>query len=131
MRFYELNGGRIMIDGCDITKLSRANLREMFGMVLQDTWLNNGTIRDNIRYGRPDAADEEVEAAAKAAHVDNFIKTQGKGYDMEVNEEATNISKGQKQLLTIARAFLADAPILILDEATSSEIGRASCRERV
>ena len=120
MRFYELNSGRIMIDGCDITKLSRANLREMFGMVLQDTWLNNGTIRDNIRYGRPDAADEEVEAAAKAAHVDHFIKTQGKGYDMEVNEEATNISQGQKQLLTIARAFLADAPILILDEATSS-----------
>lgn len=120
MRFYELNGGRIMIDGCDITKLSRTNLREMFGMVLQDTWLNNGTIRDNIRYGRPDAADEEVEAAAKAAHVDHFIKTQGKGYDMEVNEEATNISQGQKQLLTIARAFLADAPILILDEATSS-----------
>ena len=120
MRFYELNGGRIMIDGCDITKLSRANLREMFGMVLQDTWLNNGTIRDNIRYGRPDATDEEVEAAAKAAHVDHFIKTQGKGYDMEVNEEATNISQGQKQLLTIARAFLADAPILILDEATSS-----------
>lgn len=120
MRFYELNGGRIMIDGCDITKLSRANLREMFGMVLQDTWLNNGTICDNIRYGRPDAADEEVEAAAKAAHVDHFIKTQGKGYDMEVNEEATNISQGQKQLLTIARAFLADAPILILDEATSS-----------
>lgn len=120
MRFYELNGGRITIDGCDITKLSRANLREMFGMVLQDTWLNNGTIRDNIRYGRPDATDEEVEAAAKAAHVDHFIKTQGKGYDMEVNEEATNISQGQKQLLTIARAFLADAPILILDEATSS-----------
>ena len=120
MRFYELNGGRIMIDGCDITKLSRANLREMFGMVLQDTWLNNGTIRDNIRYGRPDATDEEVEAAAKAAHVDHFIKTQGKGYDMGVNEEATNISQGQKQLLTIARAFLADAPILILDEATSS-----------
>ncbi|MCU6755586.1 Putative multidrug export ATP-binding/permease protein SAV1866 [uncultured Eubacterium sp.] len=120
MRFYELDGGRIMIDGCDITKLSRANLREMFGMVLQDTWLNNGTIRDNIRYGRPDATDEEVEAAAKAAHVDHFIKTQGKGYDMEVNEEATNISQGQKQLLTIARAFLADAPILILDEATSS-----------
>ena len=120
MRFYELKGGRIMIDGCDIKKLSRANLREMFGMVLQDTWLNNGTIRDNIRYGRPDAADEEVEAAAKAAHVDHFIKTQGKGYDMEVNEEATNISQGQKQLLTIARAFLADAPILILDEATSS-----------
>ncbi len=120
MRFYELNGGRITIDGHDITKLSRSNLREMFSMVLQDTWLNNGTLRDNIRYGRPDATDEEVEAAAKAAHVDHFIKTQAKGYDMEVNEEATNISQGQKQLLTIARAFLADAPILILDEATSS-----------
>lgn len=120
MRFYELNSGHIYIDGTDITDYSREDLRKMFGMVLQDTWLNNGTIRDNIRYGRPDAADEEVEAAAKAAHVDHFIKTQGKGYDMEVNEEATNISQGQKQLLTIARAFLADAPILILDEATSS-----------
>ena len=120
IRFYELNGGRITIDGCDITELSRDNLRSMFGMVLQDTWLNNGTLRENIRYGRPDATDEEVEAAAKAAHIDHFIKTQPKGYDMEVNEEATNISQGQKQLLTIARAFLADAPILILDEATSS-----------
>ena len=120
MRFYELNGGRITIDGCEITELSRDNLRSMFGMVLQDTWLNNGTLRENIRYGRPDATDEEVEAAAKAAHIDHFIKTQPKGYDMEVNEEATNISQGQKQLLTIARAFLADAPILILDEATSS-----------
>ena len=120
MRFYELNGGRITIDGHDITGLSRENLREMFGMVLQDTWLNNGTLRDNIRYGNPQATDEEVEAAAKAAHIDHFIKTQPKGYDMEVNEEATNISQGQKQLLTIARAFLADAPILILDEATSS-----------
>ena len=120
MRFYELNGGRITIDGCDITELSRDNLSSMFGMVLQDTWLNNGTLRENIRYGRPDATDEEVEAAAKAAHIDHFIKTQPKGYDMEVNEEATNISQGQKQLLTIARAFLADAPILILDEATSS-----------
>ena len=120
MRFYELNGGRITIDGCDITELSRDNLRSMFGMVLQDTWLNNGTLRENIRYGRPDATDEEVEAAAKAAHIDHFIKTQPKGYDLEVNEEATNISQGQKQLLTIARAFLADAPILILDEATSS-----------
>ena len=89
-------------------------------MVLQDTWLNNGTLRENIRYGNPDATDEEVEAPAKAAHIDHFIKTQSKGYDMEVNEEATNISQGQKQLLTIARAFLADAPILILDEATSS-----------
>lgn len=120
MRFYELDGGRITIDGHDITSLSRENLREMFGMVLQDTWLNNGTIRENIRYGDPQATDEEVEAAARAAHIDHFIKTQSKGYDMEVNEEATNISQGQKQLLTIARAFLADAPILILDEATSS-----------
>ena len=111
MRFYELDGGRITIDGHDITALSRSNLREMFGMVLQDTWLNNGTLRENIRYGNPDATDEEVEAAAKAAHIDHFIKTQSKGYDMEVNEEATNISQGQKQLLTIARAFLADAPI--------------------
>lgn len=120
MRFYELDKGRITIDGCDITELSRANLREMFGMVLQDTWLNNGTMRENIRYGNPDATDEEVEAAAKAAHIDHFIKTQPKGYDMEINEEASNISQGQKQLLTIARAFLSDAPILILDEATSS-----------
>ena len=120
MRFYELEKGTITIDGYDITKLSRSNLREMFGMVLQDTWLNNGTIRENIRYGNPDATDKEVEAAAKAAHIDHFVKTQSKGYDMEVNEEATNISQGQKQLLTIARAFLADAPILILDEATSS-----------
>lgn len=120
MRFYELDKGRITIDGCDITDLSRANLREMFGMVLQDTWLNNGTMRENIRYGNPDATDEEVEAAAKAAHIDHFIKTQPKGYDMEINEEASNISQGQKQLLTIARAFLSDAPILILDEATSS-----------
>ena len=120
MRFYELNAGRITIDGHDITDLSRENLREMFGMVLQDTWLNNGTIRENIKYGNHEATDEEVEAAARAAHIDHFIKTQSKGYDMEVNEEASNISQGQKQLITIARAFLADAPILILDEATSS-----------
>lgn len=120
MRFYELDGGRITIDDTDITDLSRDNLRELFGMVLQDTWLYNDTIRENIRYGNRDASDEEVEAAAKAAHIDHFIKTQPKGYDMEINEEASNISQGQKQLLTIARAFLADAPILILDEATSS-----------
>ena len=120
MRFYELNGGSITIDGHDIRELSRGNLRSLFGMVLQDTWLNNDTVRENIRYGRKDASDEEVEAAARAAHIDHFIKTQPKGYDMEINEEATNISQGQKQLLTIARAFLADAPILILDEATSS-----------
>lgn len=120
MRFYELNGGRITIDGHDIKSLSRSNLREMFGMVLQDTWLYNGSLRENIRYGSPQATDEEVEAAAKAAHIDHFIKTQPKGYDMEINEEATNISQGQKQLLTIARAILSDAPIMILDEATSS-----------
>ena len=120
MRFYELGNGHIRIDGHDITGLSRSNLRQMFSMVLQDTWLNSGTIRENIRYGSPEATDEEVEAAAAAAHIDHFIKTQPKGYDMEINEEASNISQGQKQLLTIARAFLADAPILILDEATSS-----------
>ena len=120
MRFYELGNGHIRIDGHDITELSRSNLRQMFSMVLQDTWLNSGTIRENIRYGSPEATDEEVEAAAAAAHIDHFIKTQPKGYDMEINEEASNISQGQKQLLTIARAFLADAPILILDEATSS-----------
>lgn len=120
MRFYELDGGRITIDETDITDLSRENLRELFGMVLQDTWLYNDTIKENIRYGNREATDEEVEAAAKAAHIDHFIKTQPKGYDMEINEEASNISAGQKQLLTIARAFLADAPILILDEATSS-----------
>ncbi len=120
MRYYELNSGRITIDGVDIRDYSRQDLRDIFGMVLQDTWLFNGTLKDNIRYGNMDAADEDVEAAAKAAHIDHFIKTQPKGYDMEINEEASNISQGQKQLLTIARAFLADAPLLILDEATSS-----------
>lgn len=102
------------MDDHDIRDFSRANLRQMFGMVLQDTWLNSGTIRENIRYGRRDATDEEVEAAAKAAHIDHFIRTQPKGYDMEINEEANNISQGQKQLLTIARALLADTPIMIL-----------------
>ena len=120
MRFYELDGGRIFIDDTDITDLSRENLRELFGMVLQNTWLYNDTIRENIRYGNREATDEQIEEAARAAHIDHFIKTQPKGYDMEINEEASNISAGQKQLLTIARAFLADAPILILDEATSS-----------
>ena len=120
MRYYEINGGSITVDGVDIKTLSRSNLREMFGMVLQDTWLSSGTIRDNIRYGKVYATDEEVEAAARAAHADHFIRTQPKGYDMVINEEASNISAGQKQLITIARAFLADAPILILDEATSS-----------
>ncbi len=120
MRFYELNGGRILVDGRDIRDYSRQELRRMFGMVLQDTWLYSGTVRENIRYGRTDASDAEVEAAAKAAHIDFFIRTQPKGYDMEINEEANNISAGQKQLLTIARAILSDSPIMILDEATSS-----------
>ncbi len=120
MRFYELNGGRITVDGRDIKDMTRRQLRLMFGMVLQDTWLFSGTVRENIRYGRPDATDEEVEAAAKAAHIDFFIRTQPGGYDMEINEEANNLSLGQKQLLTIARAILSDSPIMILDEATSS-----------
>lgn len=120
MRFYQLDGGRITIDDTDITDLSRENLRELFAMVLQDTWLYNDTVRENIRYGSSKATDSQVEEAAKAAHIDHFIRTQPKGYDMEINEEASNISQGQKQLITIARAFLADAPILILDEATSS-----------
>ncbi|MBQ9060704.1 MAG: ABC transporter ATP-binding protein [Firmicutes bacterium] len=120
MRFYELDGGRILVDGKDIRDYSRQDLRRMFGMVLQDTWLHSGTVRENIRYGRTVATDEEVEAAAKAAHIDFFIRTQPKGYDLEINEEANNISAGQKQLLTIARAILSDSPIMILDEATSS-----------
>lgn len=120
LRFYELNQGRITVDGNDIKDYSRKDLRGMFGMVLQDTWLFNGTVRENIRYGNMSATDEEVAEAAKAAHIHHFIMTQPKGYDMEINEEASNISQGQKQLLTIARAMLADTPILILDEATSS-----------
>ena len=120
MRFYELDGGAIYVDGKDIRDYPREDLRKRFGMVLQDTWLHSGTVRENIRYGRADATDEEVENAAKAAHIDFFIRTQPKGYDMEINEEASNISQGQKQLLTIARAILSDSPIMILDEATSS-----------
>ena len=120
MRFYELNGGSILIDGKDISKLSKEELRSYFTMVLQDTWLFKGTIMENLRYGRLDATDEEVIEAAKAAHIHHFIKTLPGGYDMELNEDASNISQGQKQLLTIARAILADKPILILDEATSS-----------
>ncbi len=120
MRYYELDGGDIWVDDHDITDYSRSELRSLFGMVLQDTWLFSGTIKDNIRYGKMDATDEEIERAAKAAHIDHFIRTQPNGYDMVINEEATNISQGQKQLLTIARAMLADKPILILDEATSS-----------
>ena len=120
MRFYELNGGRILIDGHDIKEFTREDLRDNFGMVLQDTWLFSGTIMENIRYGRLDASDKEVIEAAKSAHVHRFIKTLPDGYNMMINEEANNISQGQKQLLTIARAILSDPKILILDEATSS-----------
>jgi len=120
MRFYDVNDGSIQVEGHDIRDFTRHDLRRMFGMVLQDTWLYNATIMENIRYGRPDASDEEVYAAAKAAHVDHFIHTLPDGYDMVLNEETSNISQGQKQLLTIARAILADPSILILDEATSS-----------
>lgn len=120
MRFYELNKGVIAIDDVDICDFTRNDLRDMFGMVLQETWLFNGTIMENIRYGKIEATDEEVYAAAKAAHIDHFIHTLPKGYAMEINEDASNISQGQKQLLTIARAILADTPVMILDEATSS-----------
>ncbi|WP_075720439.1 ABC transporter ATP-binding protein [Roseburia sp. 499] len=120
MRFYDVNGGSIKVDGHDLRNFNRADLRENFGMVLQDTWLFKGTIMENIRYGRLDATEEEVIAAAKAAHAHHFITTLPGGYNMELNEDASNVSQGQKQLLTIARAILADNPILILDEATSS-----------
>ena len=120
MRFYDVNSGSIRIDGHDIRDFNRRELRDAFGMVLQDTWLFKGSIMENIRYGRLDATDEEVIEAAKAAHADHFIRTLPGGYDMELNEDASNISQGQKQLLTIARAILADNCILILDEATSS-----------
>ncbi|MGE5404340.1 MAG: ABC transporter ATP-binding protein [Candidatus Saccharibacteria bacterium] len=120
MRFYEVNEGHISVDGVDIRDFKRGDLRGMFGMVLQDTWLFNGTIRDNIAYGREGATDEEIIKAARAAHADHFIRTLPDGYDTVLNEEASNISQGQKQLLTIARAILADPAILILDEATSS-----------
>ncbi len=120
MRFYDVNEGAILIDGHNVKDFNRSELRMMFGMVLQDTWLFHGTIRDNIRYGKLDATDEEVIEAAKAARVHRFVQTLPGGYDMELNEEASNVSQGQKQLLTIARAILADPKILILDEATSS-----------
>ncbi len=120
MRFYDVNAGRILVDGVDITALRRGDLRRMFGMVLQDTWLFNGTIRENIAYGRENATEEQIVAAAKAAQADHFIRTLPESYDTVLNQEASNISQGQKQLLTIARAFLADPEILILDEATSS-----------
>ncbi|BCS82244.1 ABC transporter ATP-binding protein [Anaerocellum diazotrophicum] len=120
MRYYDVNDGAILIDGHDIREFKREDLRSFFGMVLQDTWLYNGTIKDNIRYGKPDATDDEVIRAAKLAHADHFIRTLPQGYDTVLNEETTNISQGQKQLLTIARAILKDPKILILDEATSS-----------
>ena len=120
MRFYDVNSGAIKVDGHDVKDFNRSELRQMFGMVLQDTWLFHGTIMENIRYGRLDATDEEVIRAAKAAHVHRFVQTLPGGYNMELNEEASNVSQGQKQLLTIARAILADPKILILDEATSS-----------
>lgn len=120
MRFYDVTEGGIKIDGIDIREMRRPDLRKLFGMVLQETWLFNGTIRENIAYGKPTASEAEIMAAAKAAHVDHFVHSLPNGYDMELNEEADNISQGEKQLLTIARAMLADPPILILDEATSS-----------
>ena len=120
MRFYDVGSGAILVDGHNIKDFNRRELRDAFGMVLQDTWLYKDTIMENIRYGRLDATDEEVIAAAKAAHAHHFIETLPGGYQMELNEDASNVSQGQKQLLTIARAILADNPILILDEATSS-----------
>ena len=120
MRFYDVTSGAILIDGHNVKDFNRRELRDAFGMVLQETWLFKGTIMENIRYGRLDATDEEVIAAAKAAHADHFIRTLPGGYQMELNEDASNVSQGQKQLLTIARAILADNRILILDEATSS-----------
>lgn len=120
MRFYDVNSGAILVDGHNVKDFNRTELRDMFGMVLQDTWLFNGSIKENIRYGKLNATDEQVVEAAKAAHIDHFIRTLPGGYDMELNEEASNVSQGQKQLLTIARAILADPKILILDEATSS-----------
>ena len=120
MRFYELDGGRITVDGIDTREMTRDNLRRTFGMVLQDTWLFHGTIADNIGYGREEATRDEIVAAAEAAHVDHFVRTLPDGYDTVIDDDATNLSAGEKQLMTIARAFLADPPILILDEATSS-----------
>lgn len=128
MRFYDVNSGAILVDGHNIKDFNRSELRQMFGMVLQDTWLFNGTIEDNIKYGKLDATHEEVVEAAKAAHVHRFVQTLPNGYNMVLNEEASNVSQGQKQLLTIARAILADPKILILDEATSSVDTRTEVR---
>jgi ATP-binding cassette subfamily B protein len=131
MRFYELDGGRITLDGRDIATIPRAELRNQIGMVLQDTWLFGGTIRDNIAYGNPDATDEQILEAAKACYVDRFVHSLPDGYDTVINEEGDNISAGQKQLITIARAFLADRSILILDEATSSVDTRTEVQVQV
>jgi ATP-binding cassette subfamily B protein len=120
MRFYELDAGRITLDGVDITDLTRHNLRGEIGMVLQDTWLFEGTIRENIAFGNPEATEEQIVAAAKATHVDHFVRALPDGYDTVVDDEGSSVSAGEKQLLTIARAFLANPTILILDEATSS-----------
>ena len=120
MRFYDVQGGQILVDGHNVKDFERGKLRRMFGMVLQDTWLFEGTVKDNIKYGKEDATDDEVIEAAKAAHVHHFIKTLPQGYNSILNEETSNISAGQKQLMTIARVILADPKILILDEATSS-----------
>jgi ATP-binding cassette subfamily B multidrug efflux pump len=128
MRFYEIDDGRICLDGVDARDLSRDDVRRVFGMVLQDTWLFTGTFRDNIAYGRLGATNEEIVAAAQAAHVDQFVRTLPDGYDTILNDDASNISAGQKQLLTIARAFLADRTVLILDEATSSVDTRTEAR---
>ncbi|WP_293845107.1 ABC transporter ATP-binding protein [uncultured Parolsenella sp.] len=127
-RFYDVDGGSLRVDGVDVRDWDRAALREQFAMVLQDTWLFNGTIRENVRYGRPDATDAEVEAAARAARCDHFIHTLAGGYDFVINEGGTNLSQGQRQLVTIARAFLADRPALILDEATSNVDTRTEVR---
>ena len=127
-RFYDVDGGSLRVDGVDVRDWDRAALREQFAMVLQDTWLFNGTVRENIRYGRPDATDAEVEAAARAARCDHFMHTLAGGYDFMINEEGTNLSQGQRQLVTIARAFLADRPALILDEATSNVDTRTEVR---
>ncbi|HWQ21769.1 MAG TPA: ATP-binding cassette domain-containing protein, partial [Clostridia bacterium] len=128
MRFYDIQGGAITFDGVETRKIGRGSLRTMFGMVLQDTWLFNGTIRENIAYGRDDATEEEIVAAAKAAHADHFIRSLPEGYNTVLNEEASNISAGQKQLLTIARVVLANPAVLILDEATSSVDTRTEVR---
>jgi ATP-binding cassette subfamily B protein len=120
LRFYEVDEGRITVDGVDTRAMTRSDLRRLFGMVLQDTWLFSATIRENIAYGREEATEEEIRAAARAARVDHFVRTLPQGYDTVLDEDATAISQGEKQLLTIARAFLADPDILILDEATSS-----------